>query len=453
MANVREKLYAALSSGNLGDTKDILAAVDISSPETFQSLLHESKFGEGLLHCVNGHNCIEVTELVLDNLTEKQGKNLICQRDYAGFTVLMMAVDAEDHTLIRFLLSNPRFQPFIDDLTEPDNDGNGLLHFASDREVLDTVLDNLIPEQQAKIIRQLNTDGANFLYSAVSAAERERHYPMIEYILTDSRFIPYMDLLLLPNKDKNGLFHVCHTPELIELMMRHVTSEQLNLLIRHRNSIGQSVLLTAAKESRDSIIVYFLTNTNSHPHVDYLLQTDEDGNGLLHCISSDITAESMFDHLTTKQQKELICQRNNSGDTILHSALKNWKDRHWGIWQSKVECKNYDIFLYFLWDDKFQPFLELLLQPDADGNTPLHLCVIDYIEFSVSIPDPTIGCNVKSLSEFLVEHLEKEEDLLRTVLRHKNKHGRTVFHLAALCPSQEFHDYLWEYADQLEIPS
>ena len=80
----------------------------------------------------------------------------------------------------------------------------------------------------------------------------------------------------------------------------------------------------------------------------------------------------------------------------------------------------------------------------------MHLCVINYIEFSVSIPDPTIGCNVKSLSEFLVEHLEKEEDLLRTVLRHKNKIGRTVFHLAALCP-QEFHDYLWEYADQLEI--
>ena len=120
-----------------------------------------------------------------------------------------MAVDAEDHTFIRFLLSDPRFQSFIDDLTEPDNDGNGLLHFASDREVLDTVLDNLIPEQQAKIIRQLNTDGANFLYSAVSAAERERHYPMIEYILTDSRFIPYMDLLLLPKKDGNGLFHVC----------------------------------------------------------------------------------------------------------------------------------------------------------------------------------------------------------------------------------------------------
>ena len=62
MANVREKLYAALSSGNLGDTKDILAAVDISSPETFQSLLYESKFGEGLLLCVNGHNCIRITQ-------------------------------------------------------------------------------------------------------------------------------------------------------------------------------------------------------------------------------------------------------------------------------------------------------------------------------------------------------------------------------------------------------
>ena len=74
----------------------------------------------------------------------------------------------------------------------------------------------------------------------------------------------------------------------------------------------------------------------------------------------------------------------------------------------------------------------------------MHLCVINYIEFSVSIPDPTIGCNVKSLSEFLVEHLEKEEDLLRTVLRHKNKIGRTVFLLAALCSYQEFHDYLWE---------
>ena len=103
-------------------------------------------------------------------------------------------------------------------------------------------------------------------------------------------------------------------------------------------------MLTAAKESRDSIIVYFLTNTNFQPHVDYLLQTDEDGNSLLHCMSSDITAEPMFDHLTTKQQKELICQRNNSGDTILHSALKNWKDRHWVFGRAKPSVKT---MIYF----------------------------------------------------------------------------------------------------------
>lgn len=142
------------------------------------------------------------------------------------------------------------------------------------------------------------------------------------------------------------------------------------------------------------------------------------GNGTLHLSRNVFTFEALLKDENGDQQRSLICELNFKGQSLLHTAAIN---------------NAIDIIQYVFSDAKFKPYIDVLLDSDCEGNSPLHL--IDKM-------------HIETLST-LLECIAKDGDRLRNLLRKKNNDDLNIFHITAKSLVPNTIDTVWELVDCL----
>lgn len=149
--------------------------------------------------------------------------------------------------------------------------------------------------------------------------------------------------------------------------------------------------------------------------------TDPQGNSALHFVGTVRTVKALLDDQPPTIKEKLICKCNEKGQTILHAAAERG-DNH----TAKHFCIASD----------FEVYLDHLLKPDMDGNTPLHVAAKRRNWGSV---------------EAILDSLEGNQTRIKFVLTHRNKDNHNLFHLGAMNDGNIDHGIIWQHRDVIDL--
>ena len=358
-----------------------------------------------------------------------------------GGTIFQYAIrnanSSSERRLIAFILKDSRHNINIDYLFQPDEDGNTIFHFVINDEVLKLLLSVVKYEHQEQFVPHLNNKQQTILHHLAS---RES---LISIFLQFCKVKPLpIEYLMRPDNRGNTPLHLNRNENLLKYLMTNHLALLQHVLI-HRNCLGQNVLHAAAadmslhvKGTADELVwqLCVLVDLKDLTHgddegmsvVDYLMDyveidrsSQSDITEILHLLPIPSVAAAIIGKLPYCKRPQIMCKVNSKEQTVLHTAV--------------MDTNNQGVSL-FLGEQVFWPLIDLMLRPDIDGNTPLHLSIIH-------------AKNGDLITELLIR-IDKNK--LRDLLLCKNLKARNVFHLAAMCNQSGWHDYLWELTDYVD---
>ena len=346
---VREKrLHSAARRGEVDTIKHILNHQLFQ--QNFEFLSNKDDAGNGVLHYIQS----KVTaELILNSLDDDQQKVVICQHSRKGQSILCRAIRKNNIELVTYFLTNTKFTNHLNSLFKLDLNGKGVFHLVKTYRIVEVLL-GIAPH--AKIEEHIclrNRKGESIL---LTAARQSKNELLLQY-LSEPEFRIQIDDLLQSDMLGYGILHYIQNPKICQDMLELLTELQRNKAILCVNNRGQTILHRATLRGNMDLVSYFLSDSNFKVYLEFLIQPDMYDNGLLHTIESKEVADLILNSLTPEQMENLICQRNLSGRSILHTA---------------VEKSNESLAVYYLRNEKFQPFLSKLIEPDIAGNGILH---------------------------------------------------------------------------------
>ena len=142
-----------------------------------------------------------------------------------------------------------------------------------------------------------------------------------------------------------------------ELSREFYLLHSITKLFASGRTVLHVLVMTASCSFDRATVSFILKDHRFQPHIDFLLQPDSDGNSLLHVVSDSQVLKAILSCLEYQQQEQLDQKINNKQQTVLHNLVRGEK-----------------LMRTFLQFCKIQPLpIKYLLQPDNNGDTPLHI--------------------------------------------------------------------------------
>ena len=231
---------------------------------------------------------------------------------------------------------------------------------------------------------------------------------------------------------KSRLRHLMYTKD-PELSQEFYLPDSITKLFWCWRTVLHVLVMTASCYLDRATVGFILKDHRFQPHIDFLLQPDSDGNSLLHVVSDSQVLKAILSCLEYQQQEQLVQKINNKQQTVLHNLVRGEK-----------------LMRTFLQFCKIKPLpIKYLLQPDNNGDTPLH---------------------IHPNNELLLQYLRLKSgrgslELLLGVLNRGNNHNRKAIYSAiahlirSLSRSKHTDDaaafalsQLWNYVDIGDLP-